>query len=98
MNAREAYVQRAEREAERTPAVHDGLAVASLILSIFWMFGFGSLLGVIFGHRSRGEAKRAGRRTSPMATAGVVIGYLGLSSIVFWVVVIAIGASTSGQS
>jgi hypothetical protein len=49
---------------------HDGLAMASLILSIVWLGGLGSILAVIFGHRSRGESKRAGRNTSALATAG----------------------------
>jgi Tfp pilus assembly protein PilE len=55
----------------------DGKAIASLVLSILWLAGFGSIAGVILGHLSRGEAKRAGRAPSGMALAGLIIGYVG---------------------
>lgn len=64
-----------------SPAVHDGLAVASLILSLVWLGGLGSLLAVIFGHMSSNEAKRANRQVSGLATAGLVLGYLGLATL-----------------
>jgi len=63
----------------------DGLAIASLVLSLVWVAGIGSLLAVIFGHSSRGQAKREGMKPSSMATAGVVLGYIGLGFIVLFV-------------
>ena len=59
------------------PAVHDGYAIASLVLSLVWLGGVASLLGVIFGAMSEHEAKRQMRRTSGLAIAGQVIGVLG---------------------
>lgn len=73
---------------------HDGLAITSFVLSLVWLFGLGSLLAVIFGHRSRGESKRAGRATSALATAGTVIGYVGLVGAALSIALIAAAASS----
>lgn len=82
---------------ERKPpgeAVHDGLAVASLVLSLVYVGGLGSLLAVIFGHKSRGAARRAGRQPSGLATAGLVLGYIGLAvTVIVVIVIIAVAAS-----
>ena len=64
--------------AQREPTVHDGYAIASLILSLLWVFGIGSLLAVIFGYMSDAEAKRLERRLSGFAAAGQVLGILGV--------------------
>jgi hypothetical protein len=60
--------------------VTSGLAIASLILSILWLGGLGSLLAIIFGvmalwqiRQSSGKKQGAG-----LATAGLVIGSVGL--------------------
>jgi hypothetical protein len=54
------------------PPVHDGFAVASLVL--------GSILALVFGTVSANEAHRAGRKESGMATWGRMLGGLGSSS------------------
>jgi Domain of unknown function (DUF4190)/Host cell surface-exposed lipoprotein len=82
----------------KAPPAHDGLAITSLILSILWFLGLGSLLAVIFGHRSRGESKRNGRSTSALATAGVVIGYIGLAGAALTIALIAAGVSASSSN
>lgn len=64
--------------AEREPTVHDGYAIASLVLSLLWVFGVGSLLAVIFGYMSDAEAKRLERRLSGFAAVGQVLGMLGI--------------------
>jgi hypothetical protein len=58
-----------------------GFAVASLVLSIVWLAGFGSLLGAIFGVVALREIRRApGQvRGQGLALAGLVIGVLGLA-------------------
>jgi hypothetical protein len=63
---------------ERQATVHDGYAIASLILSLVWLLGIGSLLAVIFGRMSDVEAYRCDRRTSGFAAAGQVLGVLGI--------------------
>lgn len=59
------------------PQGTDGLAVASLVLSLVWLMGLGSIAAVITGHLSRGRAKREGRPPSGLALAGLIIGYVG---------------------
>ncbi len=67
----------------------NGLAIASLVCSLatFMFCGVGSILGIIFGHISRGQIKRTGDAGSGMALAGLIIGYVTLG-----LAVIAIGA------
>lgn len=73
-------------ETTDTAVRHDGLAIASLVLSLLWLGGVGAILAIIFGAVSRRDARRAGRRPSAMATTGIILGVLG---IVIIVVVIA---------
>lgn len=70
------------------PPLHDGLAIASLVLSLVWLGGVGSLLAVFFGTESCSDARLAGRRASSMAEAGILLGIFGaLGSIVLGVVI-----------
>ena len=65
-------------DSRRDPPVHDGYAVASLVLSLVWFGGVGSLLAVVFGHMSEAEAKRQQRKISGFAMVGQVLGVLGI--------------------
>jgi hypothetical protein len=60
-----------------------GLAVASLVLGILWLCGVGSILALIFGYRARDQMDKApGRYTGRgLATAGVVLGWVGVGII-----------------
>lgn len=69
-------------------SVHDdpetsGLAIASLFLSIVWLFGLGSIAGMYLGARSLREIREAdgalGGRS--IAIAGLVIGIIGMGSL-----------------
>jgi hypothetical protein len=67
------------------PWSNNGLAIAGLVLSILWIGGLGSLLGVIFGHVSRGQIKKRPQRGAGLALAALIIGYIGLAgSVVLW--------------
>ena len=61
-----------------------GKAIASLVLSLLWLYGIGSILAIIFGHIARSEIKNSnGRLTGGgIALAGLILGYL-LSVVVF---------------
>ena len=56
----------------------NGLAIAGLILSILWLGGLGSLLGVIFGHVARGQIRKRPQKGAGLALAALILGYLGL--------------------
>ena len=72
-----------------------GLAIASLVLGIVWIWGVGSLLAVIFGHVSRAQIRR-GERTggAGMALAGLILGYIGLAAIVV-IIIAAVAVSNN---
>jgi hypothetical protein len=62
----------------------NGLAVASMVLGILWLFWIGSILAIIFGHISLGQSKRSNSAQGGrgMAIAGSVLGY---GSTVGWI-------------
>jgi hypothetical protein len=76
------------------PVRTSGLAIASMVLGIVWIFWLGSILAVIFGHVALSQIKRSmgalGGRG--MAIAGLVLGYLGLATLALVIVLAATGA------
>lgn len=90
----------AEAPPQTPPAPHptrtSGMAIASLVLGLLWLYWIGSLLAVIFGRIALGEIDRSqgtiGGRG--MAVAGLVLGIIGLSVLgVGLLAVIIAGAS-----
>ena len=63
-----------------------------LVLGIVWIFWLGSILAVIFGHVALSQIKRSmGALTGRgMAIAGLVLGYLGIATLVGFVAAAAI--------
>ena len=77
-----------------------GYAVASLILSVLWLGGVGALLAVVFGARARRDIQRSQGRLGGegMATAGFVIGIVGIvGAVVLWTVVALVGSTLSND-
>jgi hypothetical protein len=71
----------------------NGLAIASLVFSLLYLGGLGSLLGVIFGHVARGQVRRSQGAQSGggLALAGLLVGYVGvIGAIAFWVLIVAL--------
>jgi Domain of unknown function (DUF4190) len=70
-------------------AAPDGNAIASLILGIVGITilpFIGSILAVILGRASIGDAYKRGERGSAMATAGVILGWIGVAApVIFFV-------------
>jgi hypothetical protein len=73
------------------PVSTNGLAIASLVLSIVTLFGIGSLLGIIFGFVSRSQIRRSNgtRKGAGLALAGIIIGF-----VTFGLVLLAIAIPT----
>jgi hypothetical protein len=80
------------------PATTSAKAIASLVLSLLWFCGLGSLVAVILGHLARGDIKRSQGRVGGqgLATAGLVIGYLGLVFTVAIGGIVAVAAIDEG--
>ncbi len=70
----------------------NGLAIAALVLSLFWLCGLGSLLAVIFGFVALGQIKRLGGSGRGLAIAGIAIGFVGLIAVVVVGVFLAVAA------
>ena len=68
----------------------NGLAVASLVCSfLFWLWGLGAILAIVFGFIARSQIKRSGgtQKGAGLALAGIIIG---ISALVLAAVVIIV--------
>jgi hypothetical protein len=70
----------------------NGMAVASLVLGLVWVFWIGSVLAVIFGFLALRDIDASGGRQTGrgLAIAGIVLGFLSLGGLV--VAIVAGGA------
>lgn len=68
----------------------NGMAIAALILSLLWLGGIGSVLGICFGVAAvRKIGRSEGWETgSGMAIAGVILGILGLAGTAVLVILL----------
>ena len=74
-----------------TPPQTNVLAILSLVLSLVWVAGLGSIGAVVLGHMAKRQiAASNGRQTGDgLATAGLVIGYIGISLLLIYVIAVA---------
>ena len=74
---------------------NNGMAVASLVLGIVWVYWIGSILAVIFGHKARREidASEGTQGGRGMATAGLILGYIGIGVLVLTIIGLVIAVS-----
>ena len=56
----------------------NGLAIASMILGIVWVWGIGSILALIFGYVALNQIKHRNESGRGMAIAGTVLGWVGV--------------------
>lgn len=67
------------------------LGIVSLVLSLVWVGGLGSVAAAVTGHMSRSKDRKAGAPPSGLALAGLILGYLGaLMMLVLLVAAVAI--------
>jgi hypothetical protein len=66
----------------------NGLAVASLVLGILWIFWLGSLLALIFGFIAKRQIDGSGgaQTGSGLAIAGIVLGCVGAFTLLLVIV------------
>lgn len=58
----------------------NGLAIASLVLGILWVWWLGSILALVFGYVALGQIKRSHEGGRGMAIAGIVLGWVGVGT------------------
>ena len=56
----------------------NALSVVSLVASVLWVCGLGSVAGVVLGAVALNQIKRSGERGYGLAVAGIVVGVLGI--------------------
>jgi uncharacterized membrane protein len=78
----------------------NGLAVASLVCSLLWVFGVGAVLAIIFGFIARAQIKQShdAQQGRGLALAGIIIGAFGLLMIILGVVLVATVAHHCDQT
>lgn len=71
-----------QRDVGPPPPRTNQFALASLILSVSWIFFVGSILGVIFGHVALDQIRESeGRETGRgNAMIGLIVGYIGIAA------------------
>lgn len=88
-----------ERQPERNqdqamkPRTTNGFAVASLVLGILFIGGIGSILALVFGYiaKSRIDQSPGVEGGRGMATAGIVLGWVGVGFILLMIVLMVVG-------
>jgi hypothetical protein len=71
----------------------NGMAVASLVLGILWIYWIGSVLALIFGYIARRQIDQAQgmQQGRGMATAGIVLGWIGVGFLILFIAVAVLG-------
>jgi hypothetical protein len=80
------------------PRPTNGMAIASLVLGILWLYWVGSILALVFGYIARQQIAQRGESGGGLATAGIVLGWIGVGTfflMLFFVFVVAAGAPAS---
>jgi uncharacterized protein DUF4190 len=79
-------------EAPLAPALQpsrrtSGMAIASLVLGILWIYWLGSILALVFGYIAKAEIRRSPDRIDGggLATAGIVLGWVGVGTLVLMI-------------
>ena len=75
----------------------NGMAVASLVLGILWIYWIGSVLALIFGYIARQQINQAQgmQQGRGMATAGIVLGWIGVGFLILFMLLGILGMATS---
>ena len=84
--------------AQQAPAQTEGLAVASLVVSLATLFftgGIFSFVGAILGHIALSNMKKNGKGGRGMAIAGIAVGW---AVTAFWIIAIIIIAAIAAGS
>ena len=63
------------------PQRTNGMAIASMVLGILWLYWIGSILALVFGYIARNQIRERGESGGGMATAGIVLGWIGVGFI-----------------
>jgi hypothetical protein len=63
----------------------NGMAIASMVLGIVWIYWITSILALIFGYVARSQIRQRGQAGDGMAIAGIVLGWVWLGLLLLFV-------------
>ena len=69
------------------PQRTNGMAIASMVLGILWLYWIGSVLALVFGYIAKRQIQERGESGGGMATAGIVLGWIGVGFLLLGLVV-----------
>jgi hypothetical protein len=75
------------------PRPTNGMAIASLVLGILWLYWLGSILALVFGYVAQQQIKQRGDAGGGLAIAGIILGWIGIATLVLTVVFFAYALS-----
>ncbi len=75
------------------PQRTNGMAIASMVLGILWLYWIGSILALVFGYTAKQQIQERGEAGGGMATAGIVLGWIGVGFLALGLV---LGVASSG--
>jgi len=80
------------------PYIHrttNGMAIASMVLGIVWIYWIGSVLALVFGYIARRQIRERGQAGDGMAIAGIVLGWIGVGVFLLVMALFIIGSASS---
>jgi hypothetical protein len=76
------------------PQRTNGLAIASMVLGILWIYWIGSILALVFGYIARNQIRERNEAGNGMAIAGIVLGWVGIGFLAIFLL-FGLAAATS---
>lgn len=67
------------------------------MLGIVWVYWIGSILALVFGYVAKNQIRRTGEGGSGLATAGIVLGWVGVGTLVIVIVALLIAAGNGSD-
>lgn len=69
---------------------YSGFAIASMVLGIIWVYWVGSILALVFGYVALRQIRRTSQQGSGMAIAGIVLGWVGIATLLAIIVIVLV--------
>jgi hypothetical protein len=75
----------------------NGFSIAGLVLGILWLYWIGSIIALIFGYVAKNQIDNSNGTQGGrgMAIAAIVLGWVGVGTLVLVIILAIAGASTA---
>ena len=72
----------------------NGMAIASMVLGIVWVYWIGSILALVFGYVALRQIRQRGQQGKGMAIVGIVLGWVGAATLIA-IIIFAISSTSN---